>query len=92
MSSLRTVTATFDANLVWLTVVVNGQGLVTDTTSNIYCSATCTTYFPSGTVLTLSAHPDDWWFFIGWSGPCTNPGNCIVTLTSSATVTATFWT
>lgn len=88
-------TATFEPILtepfvVGLTVVVNGAGLVTDTTDSVFCSATCTTYFAPGTVLTLNAIPSGDLSFWGWFAACTGVGTCTITLTSDTVVGAVF--
>ncbi|MBV6342050.1 InlB B-repeat-containing protein [Candidatus Magnetobacterium casense] len=44
----------------------------------------------SGAVVTLTAAADTGYTFTGWSGSCTGTGTCVVTMTESKDVTATF--
>ncbi|MBF0317861.1 MAG: VCBS repeat-containing protein [Nitrospirae bacterium] len=44
----------------------------------------------SGAVVTLIAAPDTGYTFSGWSGGCSGTGNCVLTMTESKDVTATF--
>ncbi len=47
--------------------------------------ATCSTQYPAGTQVTLTATPDPLSTFAGWSGACTSSGpTCTVTLGSAA--------
>ena len=48
------------------------------------------TDFPPGAMLTLSATPDAGSIFTGWSGDCAGTGTCVVTMSASRNVTATF--
>jgi Divergent InlB B-repeat domain/Bacterial Ig-like domain (group 2) len=70
-----------------------GTGTVTVSPSGFSCASTnvtCTTSFPSGTTVTLTAAPVGSSSFGGWSGGCTGSGACIIVLQSNITVTATF--
>lgn len=74
-------------------VVVNtdgdGSGTVTSTPAGINCPGTCSASFAGGTQLTLTASPSGG-SFAGWSGSCSGTGDCSVTLTGNASVTAAF--
>jgi hypothetical protein len=81
------VTGFMTANVVCFT------GTVTVSPSGFSCASTnvtCTTSFPSGTTVTLTATPAGSSSFGGWSGGCTGSGACIIVLQSNTTVTATF--
>jgi hypothetical protein len=71
----------------------DGTGTVTSNPSRIECGPTCSTTtatFPPETAVTLTARADPGSSFAGWGGGCSGTGLCTVTLTGSATVTATF--
>jgi hypothetical protein len=96
MSAATAVTATFNASPsspVPLTVTKSGAGtgIVASAPSGIGCGTTCSSTYPSGTVVTLSASPSAGSAFAGWSGGgCAGTGACTVTLTSATAVTASF--
>jgi len=46
--------------------------------------------YAAGTVVTLTATPNNGSTFAGWSGACLGTGRCTVTMNSNLTVTATF--
>jgi hypothetical protein len=76
-----------------LTVAMSGVGAgsVTSTPVGIDCGATCSASVSSGTVVTLTATPASAGSaFLGWGGACTGIGACVVTMSESQTVTATF--
>lgn len=78
-----------------LTVTKNGtgSGTVTSAPEGIDCGAACSAGFNSGTLVTLAATAASGATFVGWSGGgCSGSGNCVVTLNSDQTVTATFAT
>ncbi len=72
------------------TSVANGTGTVTSDLSGINCGATCSGIFDRDTILNLTATPSNNSKFTGWSGACSGIAPCQVTLTDSASVTATF--
>jgi hypothetical protein len=68
-----------------------GSGTVTSSTAGIACGVTCSHAYRNGTIVTLTAAPATGSSFAGWSGGgCSGTGACIVTVNSSASVTATF--
>ncbi|GIK43650.1 MAG: hypothetical protein BroJett011_74830 [Chloroflexota bacterium] len=78
-----------------LTVFKTGAGSGTITSSGaayINCGADCTESFaPNDSAsVTLVATPGAYSVFSGWSGDCSSTGNCIVTMSASRNVTATF--
>ena len=74
-----------------LTVTKAGTGTGTVAGGAINCGSTCSAAnLASGTTVTLTATPATGSTFAGWSGACVGTGSCIVTLTASQTVTATF--
>ncbi len=88
-----TVTATFDAPTVALTVTKagTGSGTVTSTPAGITCGPSCSTSYPNGTAVTLTASPATGSSFTGWSGGgCSGKGSCTVTISAGTTVTANF--
>jgi hypothetical protein len=83
------VTATFVQN-VTLSVNVTGSGSVASSPTGINCPSTCSASFAGGTQVTLTATPTDGSGFEGWSGACSGFDNCVVTMSSAQSVTATF--
>jgi hypothetical protein len=68
-----------------------GSGTVTSSQAGIACGATCSHSYPDGTIVTLAAAPDQGSVFTGWSGGgCTGTGDCVTTVGSNTSVTATF--
>jgi hypothetical protein len=89
MDANKVITATFTELITptpsvsyTLSVSVEGSGTVTPTTG---------TYL-SGTVVSLSAMPDEGWQFAGWSGDVTDNGSTVLPLLMDANkaITATF--
>lgn len=69
----------------------NGSGTVTSDPVGIDCGLNCSETFDEGTLVTLTATPDDDSVFAGWSGcDTTSDTTCTVTLGSSTEVTASF--
>jgi hypothetical protein len=96
LGSSQTVTATFTAipppHLLTITPAGTGSGTVTSNPTGINCGTTCSGNFADGAVIVLTAAPATGSTFAGFSGAgCTGTATtCTVTLTSDATVTATF--
>jgi phospholipase C len=88
-----TVTPTFQSNATSysLTVSVLGSGTVTSSPAGINCSTpTCSATFPANTPIALSETAAAGYTFASWGGACTGTGNCSVTLSAAASVTANF--
>lgn len=71
-----------------LTVGVSGTGTVSSNPSGIFCPGTCSAGFSYGTTVNLTASPSA--SFSGWSGACSGTGACTLTMSSPASVSATF--
>ena len=87
MDAAKSVRATFTL-LPKLTVTRSGSGTVTG--PGINCTGDCTEYYPSGTLVTLTATPAVGSVFTGWSGACTGTGDCTLTMDAAKSVRATF--
>jgi hypothetical protein len=92
MNGDQSVTATFSPSTFTLTVTEtgNGTGSVTSNPPGITCQDVCSSSFPTGSQVTLTATPAQGSTFAGWSGPCSGTGTCSVTMNSNQTVTANF--
>ena len=67
-----------------------GDGSVTSNPPGIDCGSTCKATYGQGTSVTLTTTPSSGSVFAGWSGACSGTGNCVVTMDSDKSVTATF--
>jgi List-Bact-rpt repeat protein len=67
-----------------------GTGTVTSSPAGIDCGSTCSSSFTLGNTVTLTATPDAFSTFAGWSDACTGAGSCVVTMDAARSVTATF--
>ena len=68
-----------------------GSGSVTSNPAGINCGSECSKTFDYNTVVTLTAEADAGSTFIGWTGAgCSGTGNCVVTMDTDKSVTATF--
>jgi hypothetical protein len=93
MDAAETVAADFTLNQYTLTVAKDGTGTgtVTSNPSGIACGVTCADDFDYGTIITLTAVADGSSVFRGWSGAgCSGTGECVLTISVTDTVTATF--
>lgn len=96
MNSDKPLTATFSAvspGQVSLTVHDYGLGQVTSSPAGINCgpSSECSHAYAVGTLVTLTATPDNGWTFAGWSGGvCAGTGSCVITLNRSDFVNSVF--
>ncbi|MDM8538359.1 hypothetical protein QUF70_16515, partial [Desulfobacterales bacterium HSG17] len=68
----------------------NGTGTVSSIPSGINCGSDCTETYAENTLITLTASADTGSSFNGWSGSCTGTQDCVVTLTQSQNITASF--
>jgi predicted lipoprotein with Yx(FWY)xxD motif len=75
-----------------VTFAGGGYGTVQSAPAGIEaCNATCSHAFDEGTHVTLTATPDSYSSFGGWSGGvCSGSGSCELTIGSDTTVTANF--
>jgi phospholipase C len=88
-----TVTATFSLVTYPLIVVTSGPGTVTSSPSGITCGSVCSRAYPSGTVIKLTAKPNNnRATFMGWSGGgCSRSSlTCTITIETATAVWATF--
>ena len=94
MTRARAVTATFNTVSTFnlnLTKSGAGTGTVTSNPAGINCGATCSSAFNTGTSVTLTAAPEVGSTFTGWSGSgCSGTGTCVVNMTTTRNVTATY--
>ena len=67
-----------------------GEGTVTSTPPGIACGSDCEADYAAGTAVALAATPGAGSSFTGWSGACTGPGVCVVSMTEDQSVSATF--
>lgn len=74
-----------------LTVQKSGDGGVTSDLPGINCGTTCTTPFPTGSQVTLTAVAETGSTFAGFSGDCTSATtSCTFTLEADSVVTVAF--
>jgi len=99
MDTNRSVTATFNPaapDLVTLTVQKrgSGDGTVTSDPAGISCGDTCQASYPQGTVVTLTATPNEGSSFTGWQrggGSCENDsGPCVLPMDVNRDANARF--
>ena len=92
MSAPVSVTAHFD--LVYHGLSINktgsGSGMVQASPIGIASAHSCASTYPAGTLVTLTATPDESSVFAGWSGACSGFGTCTVTMDSAQNVDARF--
>jgi len=67
-----------------------GGGTVTSSPPGIDCGDACSTEFPAGSTVTLTAVAATGSAFSGWSGACVGMSACVVTMAEAREVTATF--
>lgn len=73
-----------------LTVAVTGTGTVSSTPAGISCPGTCSAAFADGTRVALAATAGAGNQLANWNGACSGAGECAVTLSYDASVTAIF--
>ena len=90
-TSTTNTTSTPATSTLTVTKTGNGSGVIASSPAGVYCRATCSTSFPSGTSVTLAAVTTTRSTFTGWSGACTGSNaTCTVSMTAARSVTATF--
>jgi List-Bact-rpt repeat protein len=90
MNADQTVTASF-GNTLTVTKAGVGMGTVTSNPVGIDCGPTCSFGFAPGTSVTLTATATAGSTFAGWSGSgCSGTSTCVVVMSTSRSVTATF--
>jgi uncharacterized repeat protein (TIGR02543 family) len=73
--------------------VTGGAGRVASTPPGLGCATSCSSSVDPGTVVTLTATPDEHAYFTGWTGACTGTDPvCTVTMRGNRTVGASFVT
>jgi subtilisin family serine protease len=94
MSEPRAVTATFQANTYPLYLSLTGTASGTVTGEGVSCmgapGTNCTASLARNSTVVLTAVPTGGAIFTGWSGACTGPGVCTVTMNAAKSVGATF--
>lgn len=74
-----------------LKVSRKGKGTVTSSPAGINCGDDCREIYPDGSLVTLTATPNDSHSFRGWGGDCTGAAkNCKLTIAGPQNVVATF--
>ena len=87
--SVATATAS-GSHPLGITLGGNGSGSVTDDLAGIDCPGDCTEAYADDTDVTLTAAEDPGSTFVGWAGPCSGTGACVVDMTGATSVVATF--
>jgi hypothetical protein len=78
------------ALLLPLTVSIQGSGRLTSTPVGLDCSEKCAATFPVGQSVSLNFISAAGQSFQGWGGDCNGAAGCMVTMTTSHAVTASF--
>jgi len=73
-----------------LILTMAGAGTVTSSPAGVQCTGSCTANFSTGTSVTLTAQPASGYSFTGWTGACSGTAACVVALSSTQSVVATF--
>ncbi|GAC1537654.1 MAG: hypothetical protein NVS2B9_04010 [Myxococcales bacterium] len=68
----------------------NGKGRVSSNPGGIDCGTACSSSFPKGTAVSLTATPEPGSKFAGWGGACSGSDGCTVTISGDSAATATF--
>src|SRR5262249_59431742 len=68
-----------------------GAGAIRSVPNGISCGVTCSSAYPNGTTVKLSAGASVGSTFLGWSGgSCSGTGECLVTVSGTTSVAAMF--
>src|ERR1700760_1050604 len=70
--------------------LASADGRVTSSPAGIDCPDTCAASFPDGTLVRLTATLSDGFQPAGWGGACAGQGECEVTVSADASVSASF--
>jgi photosystem II stability/assembly factor-like uncharacterized protein len=91
MNDVRSATAIFKLPYT-LSVTKSGAGggTVTSSPAGINCGNSCGAPFAPDTLVTLTATPNAFSVFAGWSGACSGTSTCQVSMTQARSVYATF--
>ena len=74
-----------------LSVAITGNGSVSSSPDGVFCdNGTCSASYTTGTTITLTPNANNRWNFSGWSGACSGTAECVILLSSSQSVEATF--
>jgi len=92
LDAAKSVTANFTRRFpLAVSKAGSGAGTVTSSPAGIDCGTDCSETYNLNTSVTLTAAPDVNSNFTGWSGGgCAGTGQCIVTVDTAKSVTATF--
>lgn len=92
MSAAGSVTASFELVQYGLSTekTGSGSGTITATPAGIASTNSCAALYPAGSLVTLTAAPDETSVFTGWSGACSGTGTCTVSMDAAQTVGANF--
>jgi List-Bact-rpt repeat protein len=72
--------------------VTAGSGRVMSNPPGIDCGTDCSEAYDSTTVVALTAIPDSGFVFVGWTGSCSGPGLCVVSMDTNRVVSAVYAT
>lgn len=73
-----------------VTVVTDGDGIITSTPAGIACGSQCSAEFPRGTRVVLHASANRRAYFGGWSGACSGSDTCALEVTQTLQLAAHF--
>jgi hypothetical protein len=74
-----------------MTTTIVGTGTITSSPTGIACPGDCVEVYQDGSSVTLTGVAGSGFIFTGWSGSgCSGVGTCVVAMTATRAVTATF--
>jgi hypothetical protein len=88
--AVTTAAASGTSHPLGITLGGNGSGSVTDDVAGIDCPDDCTEAYADDTDVTLTAVADPGSTFVGWGGPCSGTGTCVLDMTGATSMVATF--